>query len=400
MTRRRGNSEGTIYYDEKKGRWVVQVTTRTMEGHRRRPKYYFATQKAAAEGKSRILEEIRRGTLILDDMALEQFVEEWLRSSVATRTRPRTLDSYSGLMRLHVLPTLGDIKLTKLTPAPVQRLLNDKLSEGLSPTTVQRIRDVLRNALNQAVRWGYVSRNVVQLTDPPKVEPAELVPWSLDEARQFLKFVEDDRLHAAFLLAAVTGMRRGELLGLRWEDVDLERGVLSVRTSMQRLSGKGLVSSPPKTAQSRRTLQIAPAICNALGRHRERQHLEREFAGEAWEESGYLFTSLVGTPMDPRNLSARFQELVKKAGVRRVRLHDLRHFAATVQLMDGAPVKAVQAQLGHSNSSTTLDIYGHVSPVVSRHMAERIAELVFPLEGPENCPPIAPQRPWDKRGAA
>jgi integrase len=222
----------------------------------------------------------------------------------------------------------------------------------------------------------------------------------VDQARGFLHAVREDRLKAAFLIGAVTGMRRGELLGLRWEDVDLEAGVFQIKGSIQRIKGQGIVRTPPKTAASRRKLAIAPFICNALMVHRGRQLVERSLAGSKWVESGYVFTSSTGTAMDPRNLTRRFQLLAEAAGVPRQRFHDLRHFAASVQLMDGAPLNAVQQQLGHSEASTTLDIYAHVSQVVHRDWAERMADLM--TEGLDlvdsNCPPNCP--PEDLEEAA
>jgi integrase len=249
---------------------------------------------------------------------------------------------------------------------------------------------VLRNALNQAVRWELVVRNAASLAYSPRVEHDEPVTWTLDEARKFLDVVRDDRLAAAFLLDAATGMRRGELLGLRWQDVDLVEGTASINGAVQRLRGQGLVRTPPKTRQGRRTVAIAPMVVEALEAHRKRQAKEREFAGTRWVQTDYVFTSAVGTPIEPRNLTRRFQRLAASAGVPVTRFHDLRHFAASAQLIDGAPINAVQQQLGHSKASTTLDIYAHINQQVQRERATRMGVLLGgqPEESQLNGPPI------------
>ena len=391
--KRRRNNEGTVYYDKQKKAWIAQVFVPTPGGGKKRKKYSYTTEAKAVAGKNKTLSDVHQGQFVPDDRrTLGEFLEQWLTTTVAMRTRPRTYEAYAGMLRLHVIPALGAVKLTAVTPLQVQALLNEKLVSGLSATTVERIRDVLRNALNQALKWGFVRRNVAQLADPPRVEKRRSAPWTVEQVRTFLRAVQDDRLMPLFLVAAATGMRRGELLGLRWQDVDLEDGTLQVSGAVQRIRSQGIVRSPPKTAASERPLAIDPSLCEALARHRERQLLERAFAGSSWVEGDYVFTSRLGTPIDPRNLTRRFEKLSKALGLPQKTFHDLRHFAATVQLMDGAPVNAVQEMLGHSKANTTLDIYGHVTRGVHRARSVRMAELLGIGQTddpscPPNCPP-------------
>ncbi|MER7439828.1 tyrosine-type recombinase/integrase [Micromonospora avicenniae] len=230
----------------------------------------------------------------------------------------------------------------------------------------------LRRALNVAVRWQLIHTNPAALVEPPSLPHAEVRPYSLGEARRFLKAVEGLRLEARWLIGIALGLRQGEVLGLRWEDVDLTAGTLRVRGQLQRDPDTGgLVFVETKTARSRRTLPLPPTVLAALRRHQANQAAER-FEAERWADPSLVFATTVGTPVHPRNDYRSFREIIRQAGLRQVRLHDLRHTAASVLLAQGVPARVVMEILGHSQISVTLNIYAHVAPEIAREAASRM----------------------------
>jgi integrase len=292
---------------------------------------------------------------------VSDYFDWWLADVAAPRCSPKTHRTYSDLIRLHIAPELGRLDVGKLSAPQVQSLLLKKERDGLSPRTVAHIRGVLRTALNDGVRMGVLARNVAALTDPPRRGAIEREPFTAEEARVLLAAAETDRLAALYRLALTLGLRRGELLGLRWGDMDLDAGRLRVTRTLQRVNG-AIVSKEPKTERSRRTLSLGPAVVAALRAHRDRQAWERRAAGARWRESGHVFTTTIGTTIDPDRLNKHYKALLKRADLRDRRFHDLRHTAATLMLRDGLPVHEVSAVLGHSQTSTTLNVYSHVLP--------------------------------------
>ncbi|TYB37693.1 site-specific integrase [Micromonospora sp. AP08] len=230
----------------------------------------------------------------------------------------------------------------------------------------------LRRALNVAVRWQLIHSNPAALVEPPSLPHVEVRPYSLAEARRFLKAVEGLRLEARWLIGIALGLRQGEVLGLRWDDIDLAAGTLRVRGQLQRdPETGGLVFVETKTARSRRTLPLPPTVLTALLRHQQRQAAER-FDADNWADPGLVFATSVGTPIHPRNDYRSFRKIIQRAGLRQVRLHDLRHTAASVLLAQGVPARVVMEILGHSQISVTLNIYAHVAPEIAREAASRL----------------------------
>ena len=279
--------------------------------------------------------------------------------------RPKTFSSYSDLVRLHIKPELGHIQLTKLSPQQVQGLLKGRLKAGLSARTVQYIRTVLCIALGQALKWNLVSRNVAALVDSPRAEKFEIQPINQKEARAFLKAIQGDRFEALFTVALSLGLRRGEALGLKWSDIDFQARTLRISQALQRIDGK-LRLSEPKTKSSRRVLELPDSLVNKLREHRTRQLEEKMLAGPKWQETELVFTSTIGTPVDPRNVKRRLDSLLSNAGLPHFRVHDLRHFCASLLLAQGVPLKVVSDILGHSQLAVTADLYTHVLPAMRR----------------------------------
>lgn len=371
---RRGNGEGTITL-RRDGRWEAKITVDMRGTKPVRKSYYCRTRADAAAKLVAVKRDLQRGIAVQTDerTTVDAYLGSWL-AGVQNRVRPRTYELYAGVVRNHLVPSIGGRKLTKLSPQDVQRMLNELQRKGLAPRTVRTIRSVLRQALEQAARWGDVPRNVASLVDLPKLPQYEFQPFSLEEARRFLDAIETHRTKAVFVTLLLTGARRGEVLALRWEDVDLESGTIRITGNLQRVAGE-LRRAEPKTASSRRTLALPNLVVDALKVHRIRQVEERLQAGGAWQESGYVFTTSVGTPIEPRNLLRTFSRLLSEAGLRKVRLHDLRHCFASLQLAEGTAARVVMEQLGHTQISTTLGIYSHVTDSLHRESAKRIDAL-------------------------
>jgi integrase len=243
---------------------------------------------------------------------------------------------------------------------------------AVSARTVQQVHAVLRAMLSQAVREELISRNVARLVQPPSPDREEIHPWSDTEARAFLAAAKQHRLHALFVTALALGLRRGELLGLRWTDVDLAAKQLRVSQTLQRVRDRGVVFGPPKSRRSRRVLTLPAVVIAALTMHKQRQNQDREAAGTDWRETGLVFTTATGRHVEPRNLNTAFARLTARAGVRPIRLHDLRHSCATLLLSRGVSPRVVMDILGHSQIAVTMNIYGHVMPAMQQEAAGHI----------------------------
>jgi len=303
---------------------------------------------------------------------LDEFLVLWLKT-IEGSIRPSTFVSYEGIARRHLTPTLGRTTLERLSIHDIAGLIAQKRSDGLSPRTVQYVLFVLRNALNKAVRWGAAVRNVASLVDAPRVAHRDVNVLSPEDALRFVTAAREDRLEALWVLAISTGLRRGELLGLTWNDIDLDRRQLRVTKALQRISGKGLVLVETKTRRARRSIVLPGGAVEALRRHRDRQVEDRRAAGKSWKETDFVLKSSDGTALDPDNLGRSFARLLDQAKLPRMRFHDLRHSCASLLLAQHVPPRVVMETLGHSRISVTLDTYTHVLPPMHRAAATRIA---------------------------
>ena len=295
-----------------------------------------------------------------------EFFEGWL-LSIAHSVKPSTLRRYEAYVRLHAIPAFGDVRLRKLSPGDLERLYAAKLGDGLAPRSVLHLHMALHRALRHAQRRGLVDTNVTELVEPPKPQRREMQSLSPEQARRLLSVVRGDRLEALYVLAITTGMRQGELLGLRWRDIDFEGRSLRVTGSIQYLPGRGLRVSSPKTRGSRRQVMLSQIAIDALHRRREAQKQERARVGEKWQDGDFVFTSRNGRPLYATNVVSRsFQKLLAAAGVPRIRFHDLRHTAASLLLGQGVHPKIVSEMLGHASIGITLDLYSHATPTIQR----------------------------------
>jgi len=357
------------------------------EERRRAIKGGFATQKEAQAAMNKIITAVEEARYVAPSTLnlREYLLKEWLPAIKAT-VRPTTYASYKMLAEQHIVPSLGSTKLQRLTPAAINslhgRLLESgriKGKGGLSVASVRRVHAVLHRALRDAVRWGYLQASPADGADPPKQSAghAERPVWDREQLLAFLASVKDDRLYALWRLLAMTGCRRGEALGLRWDDVDMEAGTITIRRSLGMVEGK-LCVSDPKTNRGRRTIALDPTTLEALKVHAASQADERQEWDDAWVDSGYVFVREDGSELYPSAISKAFRDHAKTAALPRIPLHSLRHSYATLAISSGANPRIVSARLGHSTVALTLDIYSHVLPQADAEAANQIAAV---LEG-------------------
>jgi integrase len=375
--RRRGHNEGSIY-QRADGRWVAVIDLGYVAGKRVRKTFYRKTRKEAAAKLNEELANLRRGGIVASsDTTVESFLRLWLQESVQGHKAPRTVESYTSLIERHIIPEIGRHRLGKLDQSHVQQMLNRKRDDGLSARTVAYLRAILRAALNDAMQRGILVRNVAAFAKPPRGEKREPHPFALDEIRRFFAAVADDRHEAAYVIAGTLGLRRGEVLGLSWSDVHDRAGTITVRRQVQRVGGRDQLL-PLKTRKSERTLPLTTNIREALRRRKQHQEQERLLAGDRWQESGLIFTSTVGTMMNPGNFYTRYRQALERAGLSDHTFHDLRHTASTLLVRQGVHPRVAMEILGHSQIAVTMDVYAHV---VGDSMREAVASIEGALEG-------------------
>ena len=349
--------------------WAIVLNLgRDLNGQRRQKWHAVqGTKRDAQRELTRLLDSIHSGGYVEPTkLTVTQYLNRWL-DSIQRKVAPKTWERYSGLVRLTLAPAIGSYPLGKLQPLHIQDCYAAALASGridgkggLSPQTVLHAHRVLHEALRQAVRWRLISRNPVEAVEPPKPTRREMCALGDAEIAQLLERTSDTRLGLITLLAVTTGMRRGEVLALRWSEVDFERGTLSVCQTLEKTKA-GLSFKPPKTSKSRRTIALPAITVDALKHHRAEQGKERLRLGAAYEDSGLVCARQDGKPWDPDSLSGDFRDLVRRSPLK-VRFHDLRHTHATQLLREGVHPKIVSERLGHSTVSLTLDTYSHVLP--------------------------------------
>jgi integrase len=359
---KRGNGEGSIWR-RKSGGWCAQYTVYTSEGRKRRTLYGKTRQEVAAKLSKALAD--REGGLTFDagTMTVGEYLARWLSHSVRDTVSQKTYERYESIVRVHLSPALGRIKLKALTPDHVRGLYREKLDSGLAPRSVLHIHRTLSKALKQATDDGLIPRNAATSVKPPQARKEEMQPLSRDQVRMFLDTVKGDRMEALYVLAVTSGLRQGELLALKWEDVDLEgtNPTLEVRRSLSETRGRRSFVTP-KSGRGRH-LRLSKRAASVLRVHRKRQLEERVRKAGLWEDHGLIFPSEVGTPMSGRNLYRAFKIRVKRAALpQTLRFHDLRHTCATLLLRQGINPKFVQELLGHADISLTLNTYSHVLP--------------------------------------
>jgi integrase len=347
--KRRANGEGTIKH-RKDGRWEIQVVL--PDGSRQ--SLFGKTQREALDELGALRKSQEKGISHPNDRKkVGTYLMTWIR--------------YEQLARVHT-DSIAKLPLAKLGPQHIERLYADRLKAGSAPMTVRHLHALLHKAFDQAEKWGLVARNAVALVSPPTAAHQEMKTLSEAQSRTFLEAVAGERFEALHVLAVSTGMRQGEILALRWSDLDLDRASAQIQRSIQFVTGR-YIFTPPKTAKSRRKVELTQTAIAALRRQRVRQIAERLASAGGWAEQDLVFADEAGGPTSPDRVRWAFQRVLKDAGLPRIRFHDLRHTAATLLLGRGVHPKIVSEMLGHSTIAITLDLYSHVTPTMQREAA-------------------------------
>ncbi len=377
---KRGNGEGSIYKMQD-GRWRAAVSLGFENGKSKR-KTITAKTRTEVQNRLTVLLRSRQQGLPTpsEKQTVEQFLSWWLIEVATPSVRPKTFTFYEVMTRLHLIPGLGKIALTKLTPQQVQSFINAKLEAGLSARTVKHLHRTLTTALGVAVKYSMVQRNVSAIVEPPRLGKSAAKYFTVEQARKFLGAADGDRLYPLYATVLSIGLRLGEALGLSWSDVDLNAGRVTVNRTLQRLKGK-MVLVEPKTDGSRRTISLPAVAIAALTHHRESQRDDALLAGSRWsgEDWNLVFPSSLGTPLDARNVLRRFQKMLEVAGLPKMRIHDLRHSAASILIAQGVSSKAISELLGHSAVAFTLQVYGHLMEDTRREVASRMDDALSPV---------------------
>jgi integrase len=373
---RRANGEGSIFR-RKDGTWSAELSYRDDYGTLKRRTVYGKTQAEVRTKFRDARERIEAGAPVKDaSVTVAAWLEDWITKSLAASDRKQaTKDLYATIARTHLVPTVGTIPLGRLRPSDVEALIVAKRDAGLAGSTVRTIYTVLRAALDIAARDGMLRSNPAAAVRRPGVERRDAHHLTVAQAQALLEAVRGDRLESLFRLMLATGLRRGEALALHWSDVDLDAGLLRVRWTLSRTS-QGLQLDEPKTDKSRRTVPLPRSAVQTLRAHRGRQEDERRPAAGTWLDTGLVFATEIGTPLEPRNVLRRFEQLAQRAGLVGVHLHTLRHSAASFLLAAGTHTKVVQEHLGHSSYAITADIYSHVGPALQREAADRLDQAL------------------------
>jgi integrase len=395
MAGRRIKGEGSVY-KTKGGKWVASVDLGWVNGKRKRRTFQGATQSEALRKVREFQVHKSRGLqLASENMTVGEYLTRWVAERIPGTVSARTEEIYARVIRLYLLRYLSKIRLLKLTPNDVNAMMIELGKEGLSPSTRRMARATLRRALRMAEQDGLVPRNVAAIAEGPKMDLREGRTMITGQARTFLEECKLHRLGAAYSLALTLGLRRGEIIGLKWSDIELKDGAVTLTIRRQLVRDKtGVHLSDLKTKGSRRTLHLSAPIVELLERHHQRQEAEELVRGDVWENTeNLMFTSTIGTPLDPEDFGKRVSLITGEAGLGHWSIHELRHTCASLLIAAGAPLEAVSDQLGHASLHVTKDVYVHMLPGSREKTSKAMEDLLF-RDYVEVVPPI----PVDETG--
>lgn len=364
-----------------KGTWELTIDLgRDADGKRRRKFVSVKGSKSEAQRKLReLVSRTDKGiTVATQKITFGQWLSRWMAEYVVPNTRQKTIERYQGLIEKHIAPHVGHVELTKLTPSDIQALEAKLLSDGMAPKGVEMVHNVISGSYKYALRMEAVWRNPSKSVTPPRITRKEVEPPEIAKVREILKLAEEEEhpLFPCFHLIAYTGLRRGEALGLRHQDLNLEGGMISIFQSLVRSLQKGLIMEPTKTNAGRRLIDLDDGTVAVLRAHLGKQLLSRMELEGAYEDNGLVFPGPLGEPLKPMTLTRAFQSFAKRLGLEGAKLHDLRHFHASVMLQSGQSLLLVSKRLGHASISTTGNVYGHLLPGWQKEAANAFAKAM------------------------
>ena len=362
----------------------------------KRLRQWFTVKGTKGDAKKRLAEllhEYNSGTYIKPGKTtVADFLDRWLADYAKPNLSPRGYERYSGIIKKHLIPDIGRLLLTQLKPEHVHRHYADKLNDGLNPWTIRYHHAVLHKALETALKWELVARNVTDSVEVPRGKRMEMQTWNESEVSQFLEMAKEGQYYALFYTALFTGMRRSELLALRWQDVDFIYSQIYVNRSLHQLKDGSYIFTQPKSSRSRRTIALSPSAILTLKEHHDRAAVDRVALGVPLTDNDLVFGTIDGKPSRPNTITTAWATAAKHAGVRVIRLHDARHTHASLMLKQGIQPKIVQERLGHASIQMTLDTYSHVAPGLQEAAAKRFDEAFQKgrnwVENPINTSPL------------
>jgi integrase len=373
MTKKRSSSEGTIY-QLPSGNWRAQICI-----DRKRLSTTRRTKMEAREWIRETLAQIGQGmTYEAAQTRLDDFLNSWLETKRYS-IRAATYEQYGIMIRVYIIPKIGSYKLIDLTPALIQSFIDGQLRDDTGARTVQVTHGILQNALNHAQLIGLIGRNPAERVKVPRPARRELSVWTEEEVSQFLGSIQGERNEYLYHIALTTGMRQGELLGLKWEDIDWRRGTILVKRQAVEIKGGGFGFAEPKSQRSCRSVDLGVGSVEKLHNQYENVNLMRQIARDKWQENDLVFPSMRGTPQLGTNLDRDFKQLVERSGLPKIRFHDLRHTAASIMLSRGIPAVIVSGMLGHT-MNILLTTYAHYIPSTQAEAARIMDELTTPVK--------------------
>ncbi len=368
IIKRKGSKNYTI---------ILQLGLDPATGKRKQQWITAGPSKREAEKQmAKLIHELDSGNYIKPDKAImKDYLEKWLLDYAKPNLSPRSYDRYAGIISKYLIPELGRIKLTQLRPEHLQKHYTTGLNKGLSARTVRYHHALIHIALQTAIKWGLINRNVADAVDPPRFNRSTMQTWSENEINCFLVAAKKSHYYPLFYTALFTGMRRGELLALRWQDVDFIYSQIYINRSLHQLRNGSYIFTQPKSEKSRRTIAMSSSLFIVLGEHRKAKEAEALLLGQPINEADLVFSNS-GKPLRPNTVTYAWERIAAQAGVKVIRLHDARHTHASLMLKQGTHPKIVQERLGHTSIQMTLDTYSHVAPGIQQAAAESFDKLL------------------------
>ncbi|MED3729918.1 tyrosine-type recombinase/integrase [Geobacillus stearothermophilus] len=366
--------------EKKKGFYFrIDVGKDPVTGKRKQASFGpFRTKTEAKKELLKIKNQVDDGSYFKESTEdFSMFMERWFNTSYKRTVEITTAKSREYVIRNHIMKYFQHKKINEITTFDIDSFYVDKLDSGYSGAYIRQMHNLLNQAFDQAVRWSLVKVNPVKNAKPPKVKSEEKITWTVDEVNRFLNLIKDSSMEIPYLLAIFTGMRRGEVLGLKWDDVDFENKKIRIKRSLCFVSGKGLIFKEPKTKKSKRQISISQHVVNVLKKHKQKQEFQKEKLGTQYQDNNLIVCTDDGKPLDPRNLLRQFYRLIEEASVPRISFHDLWHTHATILMQQGENPKVVSERLGHSRVGITLDLYSHVSDDLQEQAAEKFENALL-----------------------